>query len=85
MIFTVLFPFLLLIWVIIVVVVQGVIYPKGPQILKDKIMSVTVITFWILQPDVARELFKAFTCVKNNGFSDEEPSRLYHDLEIICW
>ena len=81
------YPILVALTVLLILWIMGKINNRGRIILRDKCMSSIIITFWLLQPDVARQIFKTFTCYETITEDDEELpiSRLYTDQDIICW
>ena len=47
---------------------------------KDKIVCISVVSFWLFQPDICHILFASLSCTTIQG----QP-RLLNDLDIVCW
>ena len=86
MIFMVFYPFMVSLWISLVLCFFAMIYQRSISIVvpKAKIISSIIITFWLLQPTITREIFKAVTCV-GIDIDGKKQFRLYHDQEIECW
>ena len=48
--------------------------------MKDKMVGITVVTFWLLHPDIAHAVFASLSCIERGG-----ESRLFRDLDVACW
>ena len=48
--------------------------------MKNKMIGVAVVTFWLFHPDVAHIVFASLSCSDRGG-----ESRLFNDLDIVCW
>ena len=48
--------------------------------MKDKMVGITVVTFWLLHPDIAHVVFASLSCIDRAG-----ESRLLRDLDVACW
>lgn len=80
LLFAVLLPIILLIWLGFLINVLGSMRGLGHREKLDQFICTVVITIWLFQPDVASYIFASFSCVERGG-----KQRLYQDLEIICW
>jgi len=81
LIFTVLSPFLIVLWLFILLsIVQVMRGSFTVEVMKDKMVGITVVTFWLLHPDIAHVVFASLSCIDRGG-----ESRLFHDLDIKCW
>ena len=72
LIFTMFYPILVALTVILILWIMGKINYRGRLILRDKYISSIIITFWLLQPDVARQIFKTFTCSCYETITEDE-------------
>lgn len=80
LVFSVFTPIILLVWCLFVLAFRACCKRTWDKLL-DEFIGLTVITIWLLYPDVARVIFSSFSCVKNKDSS----TRLFTDLEIMCW
>jgi len=76
-IFSVLFPIFV---VLMMMILYCITECKLKMIPRTKIICMSVITFWFLQPDICKVLFASLSCVP----IDNE-LRLMYDLEVVCW
>ena len=56
--------------------------PPPVQTVKDKMICVVVVTFWLFYPEICQYAFSSFNCLyvdANTGY------RLYDDLGAECW
>ena len=49
---------------------------------KDRAVSLVVVTLWLIYPDVTQNAFSSLACKKTEGAA--EP-RLYKDMGVVCW
>jgi hypothetical protein len=77
LIFSVLFPIFIMVMMMILFCLTNC---KLKMIPRTKIVCMSVITFWFLQPDVCKVLFASLSCMQ---IADEQ--RLMLDLEVVCW
>ena len=80
LLFAVLLPILLIVWLGFLINVYGRLKGLGVKERQDQLICSIVITVWMFQPDIASYIFASFSCVERGG-----KQRLFQDLEIICW
>jgi len=53
---------------------------SGINVAREKVICISVVTFWFLQPDICKVLFASLACIDVQG-----EKRLMYDIDIICW
>jgi hypothetical protein len=53
---------------------------KSLVLAREKVICISVVTFWFLQPDICKVLFASLACIDVQG-----EKRLMYDIDIICW
>ena len=48
---------------------------------KDRAVSLVVVTLWLIYPDVTQNAFSSLAC---KTMAEAEP-RLYKDMDVVCW
>jgi len=77
---TVVSPIILIAWFVLVMFIVSL--TKGSfNAIRDQLICAIIVILWILHPDICHAVFASFSCIADgNG-----QSRLFHDLEVVCW
>jgi len=57
---------------------------------KHRAVGMIVMTLWLIYPDLCHVIFSSMSCInpsdgKKNATPFENTSRMYRDLDVICW
>ena len=77
---TVVSPIILIAWFVLVMFIVSL--TKGSfNAIRDQLICSIIVILWIVHPDICHAVFASFSCIADgNG-----QSRLFHDLEVVCW
>jgi len=81
LLFTVLSPIVFIIWFSIIIYFARCIRGASHTITKLW-WNMVIVTFWLTHPDICHYVFASFACI---NVDDSGKSRLFYDLEVVCW